>query len=296
MPHVQLKCSTCQKKITIDKAAWEKSGPIDAQTMPCVYERDGCSGTMHKFGHILIKRRTIELRPSLDSVLKQNERAKRKRTPASYVEEDEDDEPPRKKFAREEEDDEWLLPVEFNPSMRLTAERMEAARSLSQSSTGTVKTTDRIKIGNAIPGERERKTHEHFNNVSAWRLARNHGAPNANKFTAHKKNHYEYCHLLGVALGGRTNLGNLVAGHYALNTYMMAIESRLQGSGFEVEVTAYCSYPHIADFVKYRVYKSKQTTPFIDIDIDGRITRFSRLDLEELDRQLTVAGLKKRSR
>lgn len=275
--------------------------------MPCVWndEYNTCSGTMHRIGRLVTRTRTVSTRPTVDSVETQRERARRpgrgkRKADESFLKPDFDfgDEetakaPGAKRLRQtsDDEDQDFVLALDFKPTLRLTLARMEAMRNFNGTPTGTPQTTGRVAVANSIAGERFKSTKDCFDGWPAWKYARAAAAPNAGIYTIDKRNHYEWCHLQGVALGGLTLASNLVAGHYALNTWMMTIESVVGGkSGLEIEVIAWCVTPNIADSITYRIYRANGKL-IADLWADGHITKFSRIDYDALLLSLSLYGL-----
>lgn len=204
-----------------------------------------------------------------------------------------------KQIAKEEakqkaEDADHEPAVEFSPAMRYSTAMNGRTISVLPTSNND-KTTGIVPVTGALLGERQISTNSKMNNTPAWKFALNKSAPNANKWKKGSQSHYEYCHLQGCALGGKTLAANLVAGHYALNTYMMVIEGVMQAkTQHSIRITAYCPMPDIADAVEYSVYKNTQTGPqhIWSIIIDGQITGFSSNDADQVKASMKAAGLK----
>ena len=89
------------------------------------------------------------------------------------------------------------------------------------------------------------------------------------------------CHLHGDRLGGTCDPSNLVAAHYAVKTYMLAIEEVIATkTTHQTCVLAYCTTPDVADAIVYRVLRKSDSRQVMEIVIDGRITRFSQIDYD----------------
>lgn len=198
---------------------------------------------------------------------------------------------------QEQEDGSYEPPVEFNPAMRYTKDSMGVARQqLPQQAAD--RSTQLVQIGGMVIFERLKSTSAQFDKKPAWRLAMDLGAPNAGRYQKGGRNHYEYCHLQGCALGGKTLRGNLVAGHYAVNTYMMVIEGELQGkTELYLRVDSYASRgnANVADMIHYQVAKplgnGQHNVLFAEV-IDGRISNFSRTDADDVRQRMRQAGLR----
>ncbi|WP_345533767.1 hypothetical protein [Viridibacterium curvum] len=272
---------------------------------------DECSGEMRLYGPILTRRRTAQMFPDY---LKQRDRksltraAKGKKRTWSEANESDDegtddddglgeatpDANKKQKYLDDDDDDEYLLPATFNREGRLTIDSMEVLASSSNPLAGLkAKSPGRMTVTNAIPGERSKSTNTAMGGIAAWRHARSAKAPNSKRYCLGSKNYYEWCHLHADSLGGSCVELNLVAAHYAVNTYMMIIEAELKGkSGLETEVTAFCSQDDIADWIEYKVFAKGKSAPLLVELIDGRITNFSRSDMSALQGRLKKAGIR----
>lgn len=298
--YVQIRCDKCKLLLTETIRNWESPGlPLGfgpKRSIPC--KDPGCRGRMREFGQKISNESTAARKRSVDTQLKMNGRKRRKgrgiRRPDrefSYEKpEDLSDE-----VLDDSDDFDFIAPIDFTPSMRYTTGRTTAARALTGVHPGKFdKTTGRVRIDNAISGERQKSTAACFGGKPAWQFAKSAGAHNAGNYSVISKNHYEWCHLQGVALGGKTLPGNLCAGHYALNTWMMTIEGVLQGKrGFEIEVTAYCEKKDIIDRLVYDIYT--RNTLKLRLVADGRMRYFSRIDYESLIAVMRNAGIRRQT-
>jgi hypothetical protein len=232
---------------------------------------DTCSGELRptksgakKLKFFSLDQARIERQEDREKVL-----GKRKPFQGSYDERDSGDE-----TEDDEDDPEFKLLVVFRPSLRYTADAKEADR-LAFDNTLSAKTTGIVSITNPIDGERTKSTATAMGRP-AWDLAKKKGAVNAKRYSLGSKNYYEWCHLLADTLGGACDSKNLVAAHYAVNTYMLSIESHLKAKDYKVNVTAYCKHTDIADYIDYQIWTSP--TKSVTVRIDGHITKYNALD------------------
>ncbi|OOG66399.1 hypothetical protein B0E46_02740 [Rhodanobacter sp. B04] len=301
--HVKLRCLRCGRKATMSyaiHAAIQKLGGAGA--LGCCFGNNGvlCGGQMVKYGPLIKRSRTLALLPTYAWA---RERALRQRRSAAMAAEaaidpddiDEND---------GNDDPDFVLSRDFDISMRLTPEDMEAPRivpaalTIGGPTTLTGISTGLVSTGNADLAERLKSTKTNSPaQKSAWRHALDVGAPNAGRYQVGRLAHYEWCHLQGVCLGGKTNAANLVCGHFAVNTYMAVIESVLSGSGTQrrIRVTAWCDKQYVADWLRYEVFDLTMNNILpqarADIWIDGRITKFSQNDRTRVADELARAGL-----
>jgi hypothetical protein len=243
---------------------------------------DGCVGEMEKFGRTLTSRKTIS---GKRDYYKAVDRAATKRA-TKKVKYDDDYDDSSDGSSSEDEDGDWIQELDFHPSMRFTSGNMESFGTPQMGGNGcSTKSTGGPKaIGPKVVGERAKATKQAMAaanvNKPAWKHAMEQGAPNAKRYKLGNKNYYEWCHLHGDCLGGLCQAGNLVAAHYAVNSYMLAIETAVtHHPGARIEVTAYCELPHVAKAIHYKIYRSASATnPAYEAKIDGRITQFNRGD------------------
>ncbi len=86
----------------------------------------------------------------------------------------------------------------------------------------------------------------------------------------------EWLHLWGDNLGGPSSSANFVAGSYAANTEMLAIEHALAvnilcTAGLPISVTATCSSAHVGEYVTYELMSPTGSGNFTHaIDLDNR--------------------------
>lgn len=94
------------------------------------------------------------------------------------------------------------------------------------------------------------------------------------------KDHDEWCHLIGDALGGPTTYDNLVAGSYGANTFMAVLEKLLQGkTSVELTVTAECSIQHVAEFIHFSVCPMSSKSNNYMVTIDAKCYEFTQEDM-----------------
>jgi len=106
---------------------------------------------------------------------------------------------------------------------------------------------------------------------------------------ASKKDHDEWCHLVGDALGGPTSADNLVAGSYGANTHMAVLEKLLQGkTAIELKVTAECNKQHVAELIYFEPVLTSNKTKSILFIIDARNGYFTAED--QADQQGLLAN------
>lgn len=171
--------------------------------------------------------------------------------------------------------------VLFTPKMRFTADRMKPRTVFDE------KLSSMFMAG-TISNSTGRKSTKVAMGMSAWEYALKNGAPNAGKYRLGGQEHYEWCHLVADSLGGPTDKTNLVAGHYAVNTFMLAIEQVLnnrQAKDLKVKVTAYCKIDYIADFIHYQVFNLLDKLLF-ELIIDGHISQFSEVDYDLVQKEV----------
>jgi hypothetical protein len=284
MAVVRVRCNKCARLVTRQQAEYSPAG------LPCSYAP--CDGTMFKEGRALTSQKTIQGLPSYE---KAQERVSRQRgTKRSYVDMDDEEED-------KSGDADFAPSLVFKPSMRFTDDPMQVPRTqeeLKAAAYVSQKGTDLVDITAAIPGERSKETRKEFGGTSAWQWAKAKGAPNAATYIQGGKRHYEWCHLHADTLGGRCTASNLVAGHFALNTCMMTIESYLSGrTDLQIEVVAYCRKDDVADHVFYGIYRRTQGDPVLVWSrlLDGQEVNFSKKDYKSLYAELGKAVPKKRA-
>jgi len=101
------------------------------------------------------------------------------------------------------------------------------------------------------------------------------------------KQHDEWCHLFGDALGGETSAKNLVAGSYGCNTYMAALEMLLIGkTGLNVEATAHCCTDHVAEYIQYKISLVNSPNKSLEYTIDAANNFFTVDDMKEVQEDL----------
>ncbi|MCF7749282.1 hypothetical protein KQ945_00890 [Bacillus subtilis subsp. subtilis] len=253
-----------------------------------------CPGILVARGRIITRRSTAESGATYAFQVARQAR-KRSLPPVEYfVDEEEDDGPVVSKPIKRQkaQDDDWAPPEQYTPAMRFTRQSMETNLRKKAPTGLTLKHVAQSKITAAVYGERSKCTNTPMGKVSAWSHAKKHGAPNAGRYTPASQNHYEWCHLQGVSLGGYTLASNLVAGHYALNTYMSVVEEHLRGkTAFAVDIQVHCSAPDVADFIVYAIYRDHDKKLMKKLNMDGRMKCFSALDRIRVKQDLKSAGL-----
>lgn len=301
--HVKLRCLRCMGKATLPYANYALARVVGDGAVDCCFGSNGvlCGGRMVKYGPLISRNRTLAMLPTYAWA---RDRALRRRRGAALVAEANID--PDDIDENEGTDDpDFVLSRDFCINMRFTPEDMEAPRTVPQAiSVGGLPTaltaisTGLVATGNADMAERVKSTRTNSPaQKSAWRYALEVGAPNAAPYQLGKLAHYEWCHLQGVCLGGRTDAANLVCGHFAVNTYMAVIESVLSSNGTQrrICVTAWCDKQYVADWLRYQIFDlaGGHTPPVAraDIWIDGRITKFSQNDRDQVVAVLAQAGL-----
>jgi hypothetical protein len=133
--------------------------------------------------------------------------------------------------------------------------------------------------------------------VSAWALTNQIGLPMGTRWFAGNKDTAEWCHLVGVSLGGTTVAGNLIAASFAANTYMGVIEKAIQGrtdlrasvtiEGLSHAVGGTANHPHIAEKIHYAIVRLTDSHQLTEFVIDARISQFSDADRQRVEQQIT---------
>ena len=112
----------------------------------------------------------------------------------------------------------------------------------------------------------------------------------SHRSTAYKpggKQHDEWCHLFGDALGGETSAKNLVAGSYGCNTYMASLEMLLiSKTELNVEATAHCNADHVAEFIQYKVSLVNNPNKSHEYTIDAANNFFTVDDMKDVQEDL----------
>lgn len=185
-------------------------------------------------------------------------------------------------------------PKEFDPHMRFTPDSMVIRGAAGPPGRAADMDTQAVAIGDNNVAARLISTSSQFGGLPAWKFALDQGAPNAHRWKRGSRRHYEYCHLVACCLGGDTVQGNLVAGHFAVNTLMMVIENYISGrAGYAVRVRVwFCAgLNRIPDFMLYEVYKPGGGGPAWRLLIDCAIFNFSENDATTLEKDMKRSGL-----
>ncbi|SMR76928.1 MULTISPECIES: hypothetical protein [Stenotrophomonas] len=289
----KVRCGACGRILMIRRDTLQQVLK-EHQTLACIVPH--CAGTMVSHGAPIIRRRTAELHPSYEFQVAR-QAVKRKYAPVIYSDDDDSDDeisgdaqkrPRNKAYASTDED--WAPPEQYSPAMRFTLGHMESGLRVRPPRKGAEKSSGRVQITAAVRGERGKSTSTAMGGIAAWKRAVKCGAPNAGRFSLSSRNHYEWCHLQAVCLGGYTLAGNLVAGHYALNTYMSVVEECLRGkTHIEVKIDVYCRSGDVADFILYSIFRSRDGKLLDTLPMDGRMTLFSKTDAQRLRDRLKKA-------
>ena len=277
----RIKCASCGFKVTIESTELLDILRTQQRVNCCV---ENCPGEMRALGPVIVRPSTVRRGATYDFQI--NRQKIRRPRPAQYQVDDDDggdEDGSRRKRAKVDEDMDYAPSEEYTPSMRFTTVDMETGLRQIAPRGLTIKTTGRLPIKAAVPGEREKSTSAQMNNQPAWSYAQSCGAPNANAFQLGGQGHYEWCHMQGVSLGGYTMRANLVAGHYAVNTYMSVIEEYLRGkTAYQIEVIAYCQHDNVADFISYKIHRILDGSLAMELAIDGSMKFFSANDRDRV--------------
>jgi hypothetical protein len=271
--------------MTIESALYQRILSAQ-QVVNCRTEH--CQGIMTPVGRIIVKVSTVRKGTTYEFQKKREDLRRKRARPEVYQGDGLDDDgdgagDPVKRRKLEETDFDYAPSEEYTPAMRFTDGDMEKPVRKTPPSGLATKSTGWVNISAAVAGEREKSTSDQMNGMSAWRYARSNGAPNAGKYKLGSQAHYEWCHMRGVSLGGYTLSANLVAGHYAVNTYMSVIEEYLRGkTAFQLEVVAHCATADIVDFLIYRIRRISDGREVTSLSIDGHITCFSKNDRDRV--------------
>lgn len=303
--HTKLRCLRCHRKATMPESTYVAAIATRlGVSVNCCFGQNGifCGGQMVRFGGAISRPRTLAQLPTYAWA---RDRALRGRRGAALVAEQTigDMDPEDIDDSDGTDDPDFVLSRDFFINMRFTPEDMEPARPTPTGLGGGLlqlaeMTTDLVTTGNPDFAERIKSTKAYAApGKSAWQYALDQGAPNAMRYRVGSLAHYEWCHLQGVCIGGKTDAGNLVCGHFAVNTYMAVIESALSASGAQrrIKVSAWCAQPYVADWVHYQIFDlfsgGHPPQPRVDIWIDGRITKFSQNDALQVQSELKRLGI-----
>lgn len=288
--YVQLECLHCGAKSVMQKTDWKQKSVV-------LCSKSSCRQVVVKFGHELTRPRTIEGKQDHEKASYRSDNP-RNRVPSQKGIESaasellvkrlslDDDLDDVTKKVKPNHDEEWMHSPDFNPGIRFTTDghgllRPEPGISYS----GPQKGGATCDITNPIFGERGKPTKNAMGGRVASEVATGLKLLNAKKYEEGSRDYYEWCHLHADCLGGKCEAGNLVAAHYAVNTWMLAIEQALLGkTEYQTRVTAYCLHQDVADFIKYEVLK-KGNVVYTTV-IDGQISRFSSSDYYRVQSQV----------
>ncbi len=154
-------------------------------------------------------------------------------------------------------------------------------------------------IGPPIDGERQKQCgsimgcHLKFTTVSAFGVSNLCGLAIGKRWRKGEKDTAEWCHLIGVSLGGLTKHDNLCAASYCANTFMGVIEKFIQARtdlyvSIEVlgqklanaKLQPLCD--HVAELIEYRIFNKLTKLQLIKFRIDARIAGFSSKDRDDV--------------
>lgn len=298
---VKLMCDRCGLSAHMRWGNFNRQSTGKTKTVQCCFPM--CSGRMQRKRHTSptpARSKSLRYMASYETAVARRSLRRAASPVVSYKQDDLDSDDEDRITAlelRDALDDPGFEPaVDFDPSMRLTQINMSARPNL-QLPLNPDKVIGPVQIGSMDLAERGKSTKSVMGNVAAWRFAQNNSAMNAGAYYPGSTNHYEYCHLQGCALGGKTVRANLVAGHYALNTHMMVIENRLQAKTehwIKVSVCFQTNTNDIADRLEYTVYKNTVIggmTKLWSTVIDGQNNYFSANNKQEVERSLSQVGL-----
>ena len=133
--------------------------------------------------------------------------------------------------------------------------------------------------------------------VSAWKWANRGSKP----YRLKPKESEEWAHLIADCFGGETDADNLVAASFAANSFMNAIEMKLlefNGRGNVIlSAIAYCSKPHVAEFITYSLSSASSSIKALAYLIDATNRHFTKDDWGEIqgevEQWLKAANIKK---
>ena len=179
----------------------------------------------------------------------------------------------------DDRDGAWLPGESFKPNMRFTADDGQNFSSVQRAMdlrickdaftkfmTAKVNHSARRASANSVM---KSSAHDH----SGRGVARG-------RYGEFRGDHEEWNHLIADCLGGATSPANLVAASAACNSYMMSIESCINGrSDVTLAVTAYCSAEHVAEWITYTL-KTRAST--LTLVIDATASCFTRADSDEV--------------
>jgi hypothetical protein len=162
------------------------------------------------------------------------------------------------------------------------------------------------RITAPVDGERQKQCgsimgcHLKFTTVSAFGVSNLCGVPIGKRWRKGEKDTAEWCHLIGVSLGGVTKHDNLCAASYCANTFMGVIEKFIHARTdlyvcVKVEGTKHANAKlqplceHVAELIEYRIFDMNTKKQLIKFDIDARISGFSAKNRDEVTKLLKDA-------
>lgn len=167
----------------------------------------------------------------------------------------------------------------------------------------SLKKTQITQITAPVEGERQKQcchimgSHLGVSSLSAHGASNQIGSPIGKKWTSGEKDTAEWCHLIGVSLGGYTKADNLVSASYCANTYMGVIEKFLQArTDLDVRIEIFgvvhanpklaAISKQVAELIVYEVFDHMVGTKKAKFEIDARINAFSAADRDTVQNQL----------
>lgn len=187
---------------------------------------------------------------------------------------------------------------------RLTSDDMVERTSFPPGLTA-LKKTPASEITAPVQGEREKQCCTVMGNtlgvksISAHGASNQVGSPIGKRWSLGEKDTAEWCHLVGVSLGGYTKAANLVAASYCANTYMGVIEKHIQArTDLEVQVETFGVVHankalaelsrHVAELITYAISDRQTGKRLVQFNIDARINAFSAKDRDTLQSRLKL--------
>jgi hypothetical protein len=169
-----------------------------------------------------------------------------------------------------------------------------------------------VTIAAPVAGEREKQccsimgNHLGVKSISAHGASNQIGSPIGKKWTLGEKDTAEWCHLVGVSLGGYTKAANLVSASYCANTFMGVIEKFVQARtdldvAIEILGVVHANKAlaevsrHVAEVIIYEIFDHMVGTKKAKFVIDARINGFSTKDRDAVQTDLknNIPAMKK---